>query len=178
MLGKSCRREQRLIPETWVFYPSLQERWSEERGLCFLRYCCHSLSLSRSLIFSPSLFPPSLSLPIWREGGGGEEERRRVERTPCRQQYSQIARKGVCVCMHVYVCVRRVVVWERKEIEDARVQMRGKYQPVLMLHPRRRVVTVELGVRVTADWTTPVTARGQRLSREHLFTLHQTVGKY
>lgn len=56
--------------------------------------------------------------------------------------------------------------------------MRRKYQPMLMLHPRRRAVTVQFGVRVTADWTAPVTARGQRLSREHLFTLYQTVGKH
>lgn len=56
--------------------------------------------------------------------------------------------------------------------------MRRKYQPMLMLHPRRRMVTVQFGVRVTADWTAPVTARGQRLSREHLFSLYQTVGKH
>lgn len=39
------------------------------------------------------------------------------------------------------------------------------------------MVTVQFGVRVTADCTAPVTVRGQRLSREHLFTLYQTVGK-
>ena len=47
-----------------------------------------------------------------------------------------------------------------------------------MVHPRRRVVTVEFGVRLTAEWTASVTARGQRLSREQLFTLYQTVGKH
>jgi len=47
-----------------------------------------------------------------------------------------------------------------------------------MVHPRRIVAIVQFGVRVTADCTAPVTARGQRLSREHLFTLYQTVGKH
>lgn len=56
--------------------------------------------------------------------------------------------------------------------------MRGKHWPVLMLHPRRRVLTVQFGVGVTADWTATVTARGQRLSREHLFLLYQTVGMH
>lgn len=56
--------------------------------------------------------------------------------------------------------------------------MKGKYRPVLMFHPRRRVVTVQFGVRVTADWTATVTVRGQRLSREHLFTPYQTAGKH
>lgn len=93
-------------------------------------------------------------------------------------------RKGctdVCAWLSVHlccVCVSEGGGGARKGIENAGVQMIRKYQPVLMLSSRSRVAVVQFGVRATADCTALVTARGQRLSREHLFTLYQTVGKH
>lgn len=128
--------------------------------LCFLHYCCHS-TISRSITFSPSSFSPSLP-------GQEKEVEGRMNSPKAAAQLDSA--KAVCGVSRCVCCC-----WETgrgEGGEESGVQMRGSAGLCGCFTRRSTVVTVQFRVRVTADWTAPVTARGQRLSREHLFTLY------
>lgn len=182
-MGKS-RRWTRAVTDPWNCLLSLCPRKMIRGEAALLLLLPLLLSLfpsSSSLIFSPSHFS-SLGFVAeterrrWRRGGEKEGRMNSPQAT------TRPERKGcmdVCAWLSALVlCVYDGGGGAREGIENAGVQMIRKYQTVLMLSSRSRVAVVQFGVRATADCTALVTARGQRLSREHLFTLYQTVGRH